>query len=839
MSNLNGVQEEGPPGSDYLNRNMLMDDSEPPAYTPQPQKPFVRRAQRQSNGARFDSRAHAVDQDHSIENRPPTPIPSQPAVPAPAPAVQPAHAPAHENPPNPPASSSVRKNRMVIAIDFGTTYSDWTTRMSNLEKVPSVISYTRPRHGEAQWGTDISEGAVTMVNQKLELELQDSRLDELDLTLYVLKGADYLSFDHVREAGPDPEFTFNTPEEVVTDYLRRLFGCMRQSINEEQISRTDTAIDLVVTVPVPWTYHGYNSMFKAVSKAGFNTKNLPTLKDIIMVSEPEAAALFTAQDLKDQGTDFLQDDHCFILCDAGGGTVDAVAYQVKKVKPLLELERATEPTGCKRGSAFIDTEFKLWLRDEVLGRDLYAELDPVNAHQKRISPHTAETDAMRQLIKRFSSNKVVFSNHSRASIKIDLPPPLESLDHGRVNQGELTITWQAALTLSLMLWLIYFRDEMKKLMDECVSPVVELILAQIEEASRLKGRRIKNVFLVGGFGASPYLQEELQESLDIMHKKLRRPDAAKSLTAVVQGGVIFGCEKARHKDVSYMRAATRSYGVLIGSRRRFHWLIKKGDLIISNQALPFESRTFWEPAPGRDQEHTLSLYSCDNEADDKGDDLPEDWHTGQHEVQLSGTIDMNWAADHAQLRPSHNPATVLEVVTNAAPAELEARRAAIVAGRVIESHEYTPEPCHNEATPNPPSHNPNHYQPIERWNAPRADGTNDRSRHKASAESIRELRWLIREKYRLDVYVWSKRGVQKAMRPIILRAAKKSDALLLTILAIVKTWLEDLFDAEEWRLARKIKEGIIKSEGQYVLWKDSPPWDPKRLETGDEMMDDE
>lgn len=122
--------------------------------------------------------------------------------------------------------------------------------MSNLEKVPSIISYSMPRQGEAQWGTDISEGAITMVNQKLELELQDSKLDELDLTLYVLKGTDYLSFEHVREAGPLPEFTYNTPEEVVTDYLKRLFKCARDAINEEQISRTNTAIDLVVTVPV-------------------------------------------------------------------------------------------------------------------------------------------------------------------------------------------------------------------------------------------------------------------------------------------------------------------------------------------------------------------------------------------------------------------------------------------------------------------------------------------------------------------------------------------------------------------------------------------------------------
>ncbi|KAF2168393.1 hypothetical protein M409DRAFT_53082 [Zasmidium cellare ATCC 36951] len=194
-----------------------------------------------------------------------------------------------------------------------------------------------------------------------------------------------------------------------------------------------------------------------------------------------------------------------------------------------------------------------------------------------------------------------------------------------------------------------------------------------------------------------------------------------------------------------------------------------------------------------------------------------------------------------QPKPSHNPETVLKVVTDAGPAELDARRAAIIAGRVIESNEYTLEPG-QRGVELPTSHsfpnNTNNRPPIERRDTPHADDANARRLRKASATSIRELRWLIRAKYRLDVYVWSKRGVQKAMRPYILAEAKKSDALLLTILAIVKTWDRDLFSAEEWRLAKKIKENLIKSESQYVLWKDSPPWDPKRSEAEEEVDDE-
>lgn len=70
----------------------------------------------------------------------------------------------------------------------------------------------------------------------------------------MLKGTNYLAFEHIREAGGHPDFTYNTPEEVVTDYLRRLFKRTRQAINEEQIIVTNTKIDLVVTVPVVWLW---------------------------------------------------------------------------------------------------------------------------------------------------------------------------------------------------------------------------------------------------------------------------------------------------------------------------------------------------------------------------------------------------------------------------------------------------------------------------------------------------------------------------------------------------------------------------------------------------------
>ena len=136
---------------------------------------------------------------------------------------------------------------------------DWTTSMSNKEKVPSVYSYTKPQRGEAQWGSDIGEDAVTMVNQKLELEVQENRIDELNLTLYVLRGTKFLSFDNIREVGSEPAFSPKTPYEIITDYLTKVFECVKASINAQELTRTNTPIDLVVTTPVvSWKCTSYS-----------------------------------------------------------------------------------------------------------------------------------------------------------------------------------------------------------------------------------------------------------------------------------------------------------------------------------------------------------------------------------------------------------------------------------------------------------------------------------------------------------------------------------------------------------------------------------------------------
>jgi len=126
---------------------------------------------------------------------------------------------------------------------------DWGDDMTNHDKVPSVISYSPATEAEEQqWGTSLSPKAVTMLNTKLELDNQDNKLDELELILQVLEGMNNLTFSHVKASKGYPEYTWKAPQDIVSDYLSKVFYYLNEAVagfKEAQIP-----VDLVLTVPV-------------------------------------------------------------------------------------------------------------------------------------------------------------------------------------------------------------------------------------------------------------------------------------------------------------------------------------------------------------------------------------------------------------------------------------------------------------------------------------------------------------------------------------------------------------------------------------------------------------
>lgn len=535
-------------------------------------------------------------------------------------------------------SLPIQERRLVIALDYGTTYTgiayatpvgdrftlseidvngNWGLGQANHQKVPSVISYSDPSDsGEQQWGLSLSPDAIAMVHTKLELDFQ-TVYGELDLILESLDGMKNLNFAHVKASGGDPPYTYKSAEQIVTDYLTKVFEFLLQAVKKMTKTLRDTIpTDIAVTIPTGWSPKAMNSTYRALTQAGFNQTTFPRLKDIIFVTEPEAAAIFTAREEKlAMGREYLKERECFILCDCGGGTVDVVSYRVKRLQPNLELEQIGLPTGRKAGSIFIDRQFKHWLRG-LIGDGNYQLLDP-NAQQNKIGSHSTEGRAMRTLMKDFETLKRTFSK-DKSDMHMELPYPLENLTiPGRVEGGEFTVT----------------NKTMCAFFNVCIAQVFELVKGHIDQIDRA-GARTKNIFLVGGFGASVYLREELDRTFRLRHIQLRKPE--KSWTAVVRGAVICGIEKNTTQNLIKATPCRHSYGVSVSllysdvyhsqrdrvvddvtklslASEQLLWLLNKGDLVRSNAPLKGEqeitiSFNKIEPRKGT---VTIYMYSDD------------------------------------------------------------------------------------------------------------------------------------------------------------------------------------------------------------------------------------
>ena len=108
-----------------------------------------------------------------------------------------------------------------------------------------------------------------------------------------------------------------------------------------------TSVEYMVTVPAVWSDTAKNATLTAAKKAGIGPI-------VYMISEPEAAAIYALKAME-QIQSNVGDN--FIICDAGGGTVDLISYEIKSLAPLRLVESAPG-TGALCGGAFLNLRFQ-------------------------------------------------------------------------------------------------------------------------------------------------------------------------------------------------------------------------------------------------------------------------------------------------------------------------------------------------------------------------------------------------------------------------------------------------------------------------------------------------
>ncbi|EEU38428.1 uncharacterized protein NECHADRAFT_88549 [Fusarium vanettenii 77-13-4] len=253
-------------------------------------------------------------------------------------------------------------SEIVVGIDFGTTQkkirliTDWpnpAATIANADKVPTIISYQNG--GVANWGYEVGlkEDAFRWI--KILLEPKSKYADE---ELHVQGSSNLLGKVN------------KTVEEVVSDYLRLIWTYTKENIRKrvgDSDWENNFTLQVVLTVPAMWTPAAKDKTLKAAQRAG-----LP--QDIRLVTEPEAAALSTLHDKAEENS--LKKGDAFVVCDAGGGTVDLISYKVNNTSPL-EIEECAIGDGDLCGSTRLDKCFEKYI-ETLVGKDQYSKLKEIN-----------------------------------------------------------------------------------------------------------------------------------------------------------------------------------------------------------------------------------------------------------------------------------------------------------------------------------------------------------------------------------------------------------------------------------------------------------------------------
>ncbi|KXH31769.1 hypothetical protein CSIM01_09444 [Colletotrichum simmondsii] len=455
---------------------------------------------------------------------------------------------------------------IVIGIDFGTTFSGvswafsgqpndievitrWEAELnfaSDTEKTPTMIHHQGPQ-GTVSWGYGISTENIPDAMRWFKLLL----VDGADLPANLRTSSQIATArELVKAANKDPV-------DVISSYLLRLWNhsieCIGISAGNDLIKMCK--FHVVITLPAIWPDYAKVRMRRAAENAGIVEKRPAGKTTLSFVSEPEAAALATFKDLAGR-PNIKVGDH-FVVCDAGGGTVDLISYEVMSLKPMAVCE-AIKGDGDLCGGVFLDEAFINLVKQKVTAQAW--ENIP-----KDEAAGIINGDWEHGIKQQFDSQ--VRDWH------IKLPP--ECIAKGTPNRG---VKRKRNLILNL--------QDLTPVFDSIATKIAALVQKQIDGVRSKSGKLPKNVILVGGFGRCRYLRSHLQRVVD-NDIVLLQSTGTKPWTAICRGAAIHGLAQQKLSPGLLIsvksRVARASYGIrkdtkfnpLLHSQKNKYWCKKE------------------------------------------------------------------------------------------------------------------------------------------------------------------------------------------------------------------------------------------------------------------------
>ncbi|KAF8602534.1 hypothetical protein BDV93DRAFT_607377 [Ceratobasidium sp. AG-I] len=421
---------------------------------------------------------------------------------------------------------------LILGIDVGTTYSgvsflyltkgveprssiqrvtEWPGQRGKAEaKVPTLVWYDRHRR------------AVKIGAEAYKLRDAKAQADGLKLAKHFKYHLHPSTMAAQQELVKPPLPHGVTLDQVYADFMAYLLSNTKSFFEKKAVAPGSTwdtllpAIHVVLAHPNGWGAPEQAFLRRAARRAGMASKD----NQISFISEAEASVYFCLSRPSSNLALRLQIGEKVAVCDAGGSTVDTTLYNIAKTAPL-QLEEV-KPSACvQAGGIFVDDCTKQFLNQQ------FAMIDDLSSAQRiRYVADGAED---------FINNAKNEFDGTDDEVVIKVGGPKDDFEEAGVDSGDMTIDSDTVA--------------------EFFAPCVDQIEASVGE--QIGDYRIPYMFLVGGFGDSPYLfkclKSKFGNSLITMNEKTAK--------AVADGCVIWQIERS-----VISRAVRCSYGTNVSER---------------------------------------------------------------------------------------------------------------------------------------------------------------------------------------------------------------------------------------------------------------------------------
>ncbi|ESZ93131.1 hypothetical protein SBOR_6503 [Sclerotinia borealis F-4128] len=419
-------------------------------------------------------------------------------------------------------------DQLVIALDFGTTFSGIAYAFTKEDKpeltsildwpVSTVICYGPKGDSSFTWGAQTHKHEIIRGMKLLFDPTQDKPV-----------------YPPFASTGNDLRLLGKPALDVAADFIGAMYE-HAMTVIEDKIPKDYLEMcqkQFVLSVPAVWSDKAKDLTLMAAKRA--------KIHPVTLIKEPEAAALYMFHTLKERA---LSVGDAFVICDAGGGTVDLISYEITQLAPKLELKELVPGKGTDFLTCGMAGSLGLNMRFEEAVRELVGE------KQFRT---LRTTRGFRSAVEQFDlSVKTAFRDQEDEDFFLNFP--MAKL-RDNTNKNLVSNCWNMKC------------DDLKRIFDPLIADIQRMVDDQINlvKTKRMSEghptpKEIKAIFLVGGFGSSGYLKSRI----GACHPNIQIIQPHDAWSAIVKGAVLSGLP---HKTCSVSVVSTQStrhYGVVTG-----------------------------------------------------------------------------------------------------------------------------------------------------------------------------------------------------------------------------------------------------------------------------------